>query len=56
MTTKELLEKIKNGELPKSGIIGRTGSARDIIVTTTIDGETVVVPDIDMTVDEEVAE
>jgi hypothetical protein len=48
MTNQELLEKIQNGELPKTGIIRRTGAAQHIVVTTQIDGETVVVPDIEL--------
>lgn len=56
MTNQELLEKIKSGELPKSGIFLRTGAAKTIVVTTQVAGETVVVPDIDLTTDEEVAE
>lgn len=48
MTTDELLDKIQSGELPKAGIIRRSGAAKHITVTTVVDGQTVEVPDIDL--------
>lgn len=48
MNTEELLLKIEAGELPKAGIIRRMGSAKHIVVTTQVDGKTVVVPDVEI--------
>jgi len=48
MTNEELFQKIQSGELPPAGIIRRTGAAKNIIVTTVVNGETVAVPDIEL--------
>lgn len=48
MTYEELLTKIQSGELPSAGIIRRSAGAKDVIVTTQHNGETVVIPDVSM--------
>ena len=48
MTKQELMEKMKNGELPKAGIFRRTGAGKHVQVTTTINGKREIVPDINL--------
>lgn len=48
MTKQELLQKYKDGELPRAGIFRRTGAGKHVQVTTTINGKREIVPDINL--------
>jgi hypothetical protein len=48
MTPEELFAKIQSGELPRAGILRRSGAAKGLVITTQHNGQTVEVPDIEL--------